>query len=304
MYRDKEIQIAQIKGKTAIVSAAIGSIGVIIAAIIGVFSFNINIENNRLKQSNKILESEKAELITQTDQSEEEYENLKNTYSDLEKENDNLQDRLSALESELTQYDLLVEENSSLETEISELKRELKSLKKNETKESTEDNNEEDIISNKSNKKVSIFDLDTFKGKTGWERATYVLEYTDTYDNQYPNAYIASHYATTKEDGYYVPIYLLDNKYSLCEGQIAWSKSSKNLDGSSWIEFYSDNELIYATDPITADSRVLTFSFSVEGVEKLTILRNGTRSDYIAYDTAYMVYPYLNLIAIDGETDQ
>lgn len=38
MNKDKELQIAQIKGKTAIATAIIGSIGVIVAAIIGIFS--------------------------------------------------------------------------------------------------------------------------------------------------------------------------------------------------------------------------------------------------------------------------
>lgn len=294
MYRDKEIQVAQIKGKTAIITALIGSIGVIIAAIIGVFSFNINIENTWLKQNNEILESEKAELITQTDQSAEEYENLKNTYSDLEKEYNNLQVQLGTLESKLSQYYLLVEENNSLNDEISNLKDEIESMNTGSKKEPTDSTNSE-IASSNNIKTVSIFDLDTFKGNGHWYDLSYMTfseeDFMDTYGNEYLNAHIGYHCATDKYASM-TPIYLLDKKYSICEGQIAWSKVYKNHEGSAWIEFYSGDTCIYTTDPITAESRLLAFSFSVEGIEKLTIVRNGTSSS----NAVEIIYPYLNLI--------
>lgn len=93
----------------------------------------------------------------------------------------------------------------------------------------------------------------------------------------------------------YSPTYLLDNKYSVCEGQIAWSKLSKDFDGTAWIEFYSGDECIYTTDIITADSRAFSFNFNVDGVEKLTIVRKGTQNGY-QNSSLYIIYPYLNLV--------
>lgn len=45
----------------------------------------------------------------------------------------------------------------------------------------------------------------------------------------------------------------------------------------TWLEFYSGTKCIYTTEPISVDSKFLDFSFSVEGVEKLTIMRNATK---------------------------
>ena len=144
-------------------------------------------------------------------------------------------------------------------------------------------------------KKVSIFDLETFKGEGGWHKSTDDIDYTDTYDNEYPTSYWGKHYAISENIKNSMPIYLLDNKYSICEGQMAWSKGSKNIEGSAWLEFYSGDECIYTTEPISADSKILDFNFSVEGVEKLTIVRNATK-DMNDWDTIHIVYPYLNII--------
>lgn len=293
MNNDKEIQIAQIKGKTAIVTAVIKYIGVIIAAIIGIFSININIENDKLKENNATLEFEKADLVTQTNKSEEAYNNLNSMYSDLERENSNLQVRLDILESKLLQYDLLVEENSSLKNEISNLKNEIQLIDNDNQTENIEPDNLENTLSH-SKKKVSIFDLETFKGDGNWFSLLYTAfseeDFSDTYGNRYLNAYIGYHCATDKSASS-TPTYLLDKKYNICEGQIAWSKMYKDYEGSAWIEFYSGDECIYTTEPITADSRVLTFSFSVADIEKLTIVRNGTSSS----NEVEIIYPYLNL---------
>lgn len=300
MNKDKELQIAQIKGKTAIATAIIGSIGVIVAAIIGIFSINVNIENNKLKENNETLKSEKTELVAQTNQSEGEYNNLKSMYSDLQEENDNLQIQLGALESKFSQYDLLVEENSSLKKEISELQDQLQKLSPVNT---GNDLGSKETLANESVKKVSIFDLDTFKGKGRWYDLSYMTfseeDFMDTYGNEYLNAHIGYHGATDKYASL-TPIYLLDKKYSMCEGQIAWSKVYKNHEGSAWIEFYSGDTCIYTTDPITADSRLLTFSFDVTDIEKLTIVKNGSSST----NSVEIIYPYLNLIEKSEETVQ
>lgn len=288
--RDKELQIAQIKGKTAIITALIGCIGVIIAAIIGIFSININIENNKLKKNNESLKSEKTELVAQSKQSEEEYNNLESMYYDLKSTNDDLIDRVNDLESDLSQYDLLVEENISLKDEVLDLKEQLRTLSNTSI---GSDSNSEEILPSESGKKVSIFDLDTFKGEQYWFDRSYNFsdyDFIDTYGNEYLTARVTYH-GTTDIANSSCPIYLLDNKYSLCQGQIAWPKSYKNYDGSVWIDFYSDNKLIYSTEPITSDSRVETFEFSIENIEKLTVVTNGSTNTGIL-----IIYPYFNLI--------
>ena len=78
-------------------------------------------------------------------------------------------------------------------------------------------------------------------------------------------------------------------------GEIVWSKSSSNVKGNAWVEFYSGEELIYKTDPITADSDPVLFNFNVQDVDKLTIVRNSTTSN-TSYYKAQIIYPYLNLI--------
>lgn len=136
--------------------------------------------------------------------------------------------------------------------------------------------------------KVSIFDLDTFQGESRWYHNWSDSELTDTYGNEYPNGRYTNH----KPKNQYTPTYLLDYKYSKCEGKIAWSKDDKNLGGSCWIDFYSGDTLLYSTDPISATDRPLSFEFSVENVETLKII---CRSDH-AYRSITIIYEYLNLI--------
>ncbi len=228
----------------------VGGICIIIAAIIGIFSFNINNEKDNLLEM---------------------YEKVCLENADLKTKNLDLQNQILSV----------TEENESLKSELLSLK----------------NSKDPDIIesTNKSNKKVSIFDLKTFKGEGGWHKSTDDIDYTDTYDNEYVTSYWGKHYAISENIKTSLPIYLLDNKYSVCEGQMAWSKGSKNIEGSAWLEFYSGDECIYTTEPISADSKILDFSFSVEGVEKLTIVRNATK-DMNDWDTIHIVYPYLNLV--------
>lgn len=112
-------------------ASVISGICMIIAAVIGIFSININIENNALKDENENLKSEKMELDVQAYQPDETYDTLKNMCSNLEKENDDLKNHISILESELSQYDSLVEENAQLKVQISQLRDLLVSEKKN-----------------------------------------------------------------------------------------------------------------------------------------------------------------------------
>ena len=241
--------------KTDSKSAWINGICIIIAAIIGIFSFNIN--------------SEKDDLIKK-------YEKIYLENTDLKAENSNLQNQIISLTEE---NELLKSNSFSSKGDISNASSENIQLTNSEL----------------SSKKVSIFNLETFKGTSDWKQSGDSRWYTDTYGNEYLTSHYANHYTSIYEEENYIPTYLLDNKYSLCEGQIAWSKLSKDYDGTAWIEFYSGDDCIYITDPITADSRVLTFSFSVEGIEKLTIVRKGTKNGYQT-STLCIIYPYLNLI--------
>lgn len=228
----------------------VGGICIIIAAIIGIFSFNVNIEKDDLLERYEKIYLENADLKAKNS-------DLQNQILSLTEENEALKSTLSSLDNVVTDKGL--------------------------------------ISPIKSNKKVSIFDLETFKGNGNWCQSGDKRWYTDTYGNEYLPSHYADHYKMIDQHSQYSPTYLLDKKYSVCEGQIAWSKLSKDFDGTAWIEFYSDDECIYTTDIITADSRAISFSFKVEGIEKLTIVRKGTQNGYQT-STLCIIYPYLNLI--------
>lgn len=290
-------------------AAWIGGICVIIAAIIGMFSFNVNIENDKLKDNSKIIESENEKLKEEINDWENSYNDLKEQFDDLHNENNNLSEEINALKNTIEEYSsssidvnnssldeeysLLLSENESLKEKISQLQNELENMKVNSDNPQNNMLFESDTTSDYTEKRVSIFTLDTFKGKPGWYNNSYYSDkdvFTDTYGNEHFTAYVGHH--SGRDINYsYNPTYLLDNKYSTCEGEIAWAKNDKNSKETAWIEFYSGDELIYITDKITVDSRPLTFSFSVDGIEKLTIVRNATGSS-----SSWIIYSYLNLV--------
>lgn len=319
---NSQIKVARLNGKYTIVVAIIGVIGTISAAFISnntgksdairevtsqvnTDTSNINIhidtkddlvnlindliakntelvtENGKLGYNNTELQNENNTLKGEKKILLEENESLKEQitqYSNLEIENKTLMDQITSLE----------EENVSLTNEIEELRTVTGIAPTPTPKIST-------------GKKVSIFDLDTFQGEGQWLAATKNNMYTDTYENEYISAHYASHKSTEKDDKNRVPTYLLDYKYLVCEGKIAWPKYCKNYTGSAWIDFYSGDELIYSTEPITATDRAISFSFSVEGLETLTIVRNSTRSSNS--NTGYLIYPYLNLVGEPADTN-
>ncbi len=152
-------------------------------------------------------------------------------------------------------------------------------------------NNVVNSYNNEDGSKVSIFTLETFKGSGGWRDSSHSQSsFTDTYGNVYSSAYEAQHVYSGTASRDKSPVYLLDYNYSKCEGQLAWPREQKDKEGSIWIEFYSDDELIYITEKVSADDRALAFEFDVSGVEKLKICRKTT------IPFVYAIYPYLNLI--------
>lgn len=145
-------------------------------------------------------------------------------------------------------------------------------------------------LDNEITNEVSVFNMSIFQGVASWLSRSHVKvsksDFIDTYDNEYLSAYLGYHDISSEKG----TTYLLDGNYSKCEGEFVWPKNRKNSDGSIWIEFYSEDNLVYQTDPITATDKAMAFEFSVTGVEKLTIVRKGTAR------AVYAIYPYLNLI--------
>lgn len=135
--------------------------------------------------------------------------------------------------------------------------------------------------------------MTTFKGYSSWKNHSDKSNsyFIDTYDNEYASAHLGRHNSSNEDNFDDNPTYLLDNKYSSCIGHIAWSKECKNSKASAWIDFYSGKDLIGSSPIITADSRLTEFSCNVSGVEKLTIILNGTSSGYF-----YIIYKDFDLI--------
>ena len=252
---NKEIISALINAKSTIISATIG------ATISGVFliiSTIITPSTNDLKNDYKELQINQVELESKINILQEEYSRLK-----------------EQSESERQTINNLKEQNEILEEEINRLKEEIKLLNV---------------------QKISIFDLEaTNSNEEYWFNHSdgYSSEcFADKDGHEYLTAHISFHHGTDKKD-ILNPTYLLNNKYSLCEGQIVWSAVNENSKETAWIEFYSGDTLLYTTKKITSDSAPEDFSFSVKGVKELKIVKNGTES---SYGRLIIIYPYLNLI--------
>lgn len=307
-----ETKVAKINGKFAIIAAIIGGVCLIISAIIGVFSYDLN-------KSNKTLTQENTELSEENSDWESSYNDLQERFATLEEENISLSKEINDLKKSINQYtslmneyeplnaelseylslkenyDVLLSENNSLKSNIEQLQNELQQLKSDNYAQENAIINKTDSL-NTSGKKISIFDLPISKGDKEWHVPSSDDLSTGTDGNLYTGSRWVVHCATTKDNTKYTFTYSLDKKYSTCVGEIVWSRYSSNVEGSAWVEFYSGNELIYKTDPITADSAPVTFSFNVQEIEKLTIVRNSTTSSDVAFYAAYIIYPYLDLV--------
>ena len=240
-----------------------------------------------------VTQSEYMELVEQNEKLQDEFINLKSKYEKSNVDETATKEIISKLQSENSQ---IQQENLQLQDDLIDLKREIANLQ-NTLELYKERYGYLNMDTANENKTVSIITLETFQGVASWYNSSHAPKSigssnsVDTYGNEYPDSYLATHFHLNDKDKY-TPTYLLDGKYSKCEGKIAWSKSDKNTEGSVWIEFYSDDELIYQTDPISASDRALSFEFSVKEIEKLTVVQKATRkAGYI-----YIIYPYFNLI--------
>lgn len=207
------------------------------------------------------------------------YRELQITQFELESKINTLQEDLSKLEGK----------NEVEEKTINNLKEQIQVLEE-------ETNNLKDEVKLLNKEKISIFDLEAinsdqeywFNYSSGHSSECF----TDIHGKNYLTAHMSFHHGTDKKD-VLNPSYLLDNKYSLCEGQIVWSAVNGDSKETAWIQFYSGDKLLYTTDPITVDSEPEDFTFSVEGVKELKIVKNGTEP---SYGRLVIIYPYLNLI--------
>lgn len=240
--------------------------------------------NNFNNPSQQFVNEKIKEITSQLASIQNDNDQLKNEVSQYQNEISNLQNELEKIK---TEYSEIVTENNQLQNEIEQYQNEIKELqsKPNEYIEKYETIQEDNF------EMVSIFTFETFKGKDGWHDSKYSQSsFTDTYGNTYPSAYEASHIWEESHTYNSPPVYLLDGKYSKCQGQFAWPKEKKDKKGRIWIEFYGDDELLYKTEKISADDRAFTFEFDVSNVQKLKICRRAS------IPSIYAIYPYLNLI--------
>lgn len=239
-------------------------------------NFN-NTSQQLVNENNKEIASQLASIQNDNDQ-------LNNEIAQYQNEINNLQNELEKIKTEnlevATKNDQLQNEIAQCQNKIKELQSELdRYIEKYGT---IQDDNFET---------VSIFTLETFKGKDGWRDSKYSQSsFTDTYGNTYQSAYEALHIWEESHTYDNPPVYLLDRKYSKCQGQFAWTKEKKDKKGRIWIEFYGDDKLLYKTEEISADDRAFTFEFDVSNVEKLKICRRAS------IPSIYAIYPYLNLV--------
>ncbi len=187
-----------------------------------------------------------------------------------------LQEKYDALTEE---YLALKEENKNLNTEITQL-----SI----AKEST---NEVQPIDNK-----SVFDLPAINSNEKYwfdHSDQYPPEcFIDTDGIEHYTGIICFHYGSNKNN-ILNPTYQLDDAYSECVGEMVCSSVNGDSQEKAWLEFYSGDQFLGRTDPIDINSDPIQFTIDIKGVKELTIVRNGTESDY-GYFT--IIYDYLNLV--------
>ena len=117
---------------------------------------------------------------------------------------------------------------------------------------------------------VEIMEMEPFSGRNNAN----LRAVTDTFGNEYSRVYVVSTNYGTK--GFSV---LLNGNYSTLSGTIIWSKEDKNNDGYYSIQFYDDEQLIYATEACSAKSGPVSFSFDISNVKILSLKFEGFSND-------------------------
>jgi len=194
-----------------------------------------------------------------------------------------LQEEYAVLTEE---YLALKEENNKLHNEIKDLNTEVTQLSI-----AKENTNEMQPIDNK-----SVFDLPAINSKEKYwfdHSDQYPPEcFIDTDGLEHYTGTICFHYGSNKNN-ILNPTYQLDDAYSECVGEMVCSSVNGDSQEKAWLEFYSGDQFLGSTDPIDINSGSKPFTIDIKGVKELTIVRNGTESDY-GYFT--IIYDYLNLV--------
>ena len=127
IHMDEDIRLAKLNGKYTLQAAFINGVCLIIGALIGIFSLNLQLGNS--KNNNDTMEIGNPDLQEQLDNLSDAYKNLILENSKIQDENSILQDQINAMQSEILEYNSLVEENAYLKEQVQKLENELQIVK-------------------------------------------------------------------------------------------------------------------------------------------------------------------------------
>lgn len=218
--------------KETIIAAVITAIATVIAAIITVRYTGIvpskEIYNENSKKPNIVLEEQYNNLLAQNNSLSDECKSLKSELEATMDSNEKKDNLIDDLNDEIAEQKEII---ASQEKEIEELKRRIipsPTPTLLPTPMLTPSPSSMPIYDDSSNNDIiSIFTLETFQGLSYWMPIEEIA--VDTYGNEYSFAFQCPH-GRVKTKNEFSPIYLLDYKYSKCEGEIAWLKTEKNDD--------------------------------------------------------------------------
>lgn len=104
----------------------------------------------------------------------------------------------------------------------------------------------------------------------------YLFDIEGSLKDNYNNEYSSGYYLYAGESGSIIARYRLGGKYTKLSGKVAY-EYPQNTGRWGTIRFYDDNDnLLFETNRMDIDSQPQEFSFSVEGVQNLTIRTNGS----------------------------
>lgn len=195
--------------------ALIGGIFLIISAIIGIFSININIEKNKLDEN----------VMT------------------LKLENDTLKANIKDLKNQLSQYTSLKEENESLKDKISnlELKNQELAEKYNNLMKNPLSSQKQDLISGAEIKNTSIREITEFYSDGINHRNNRIM---DNIGNSYDG------YTFMSAGDMFVElkgsvVYRNNNQYTRLFGRVIIENSEKDIEECGYVKIYGNDMLLF-----------------------------------------------------------
>lgn len=160
-------------------------------------------------------------------------------------------------------YEELIRENESLKAQL----RETTPIVDGGSGIDSGSNNEDKAIG-----KEDIFSFLPFK-ENGGDFLHSANGYKDNLGNTYPDGYLIMYNHMVNRDKEIC--YVLDQKYSTLSGTIALNYSNKDIKEGLWIEFYSNDKMIWKTQSLSSGVKPVEFSVDVSQVSELTIRING-----------------------------